>query len=83
MSTTAVPSKLPEDFALNIENLDKFSGSTNDTFTDRLGGVKKTMAAYQREAIAAIKSLAAYNIRGAWVTATAYLVKDVVQDGVG
>lgn len=43
MSTTAVPSKMPEDFALNIENLDKFTNSTSSTFTDRLGGVKKTI----------------------------------------
>ena len=44
MSTTAVPSKLPEDFALNIENLDKFSNSTSPTFIDRLGVEKITIA---------------------------------------
>lgn len=44
MTTTAVPSKLPEDFALNIENLDKFSNSTSPTFTNRLGVSKKTLS---------------------------------------
>lgn len=44
MTTTAVPSKLPEDFALNIENLDKFSNSTSPTFTNRLGSNKTTLA---------------------------------------
>ncbi len=59
MTTTAVPSKMPEDFALNIENLDKFTNSTSSTFTDRLGGVKKTMAGAAAEAEAKLALLEA------------------------
>ncbi|MDO8251391.1 MAG: hypothetical protein Q7T78_16960 [Rhodoferax sp.] len=77
MTLAAVPSKSPIDFLLNVENLDEFSGSTSDTFTDRLGSTKKTLTAYQREAAAAVNGLAAFNARGAFAGATAYALKDV------
>lgn len=50
MTTTTVPSKMPEDFALNIDNLDKFSNSTSPTFIDRLGISKRTLAGVDAEA---------------------------------
>ena len=43
MTTTAIPSSDPADFLINVENLDKFSNSTSNTFTDRMGVIKKTL----------------------------------------
>ena len=37
MSTTPVPSLLPEDFLLNVRAIDEFCGSTDATLTNRLG----------------------------------------------
>jgi len=74
MTTTAVPSKLPEDFALNIENLDKLINSDEATFANRFGADKMTVQG-------AIDTIKALNNRGAWAAVTAYAVKDLVLTG--
>lgn len=43
MTTTSIPSALPEDFTLNVENTDRFVNSASPTFTDRFGNPKKTI----------------------------------------
>jgi len=71
MTTKAVPSIDPADLVLNAGILDAVVNSTSQTFTDRLGVVKPTV-------LGAIETLKAFNSRGAWATATAYAVKDLV-----
>lgn len=44
MTTTAIPSTLPEDFSINVGNVDKFVTSPELTFTDRMGVERKTIA---------------------------------------
>lgn len=68
-----VPSTDPNDFVYNAERMDEALNSSALTYTDRLGVSRQTVAG----AVATIK---AFTDRGAWVTATAYAVKDLVQE---
>jgi len=43
VTLAAVPSQNPEDLLLNARAYDEFVNSTADTFTDRLGNVRKTL----------------------------------------
>ena len=43
MTTTAIPSLLPEDFLINIGNADRFLNSPGLTFTDRFGVERLTL----------------------------------------
>jgi hypothetical protein len=56
---------------LDVDHIAEIATSTANTSIDRLGNVKDTVKA-------AIDNIKAFNSRGAWVTATAYAVKDVV-----
>lgn len=60
----------PRDSSDNKEYFDEFSISTDPTYTDRLGVVRKTITG-------ALQAYAAYNPRGPWATSTAYNVSDV------
>lgn len=44
MTTNAIPSLLPEDFEINIGNLDRVINSPSATFTDRFGVARPTVA---------------------------------------
>lgn len=55
----------------DVDHIAAVATSTLLTATDRLGTVKPTLKA-------AIDTIRAFNSRGAWVTATLYLVKDLV-----
>ena len=57
----------------DVDHIAAIATSTALTATDRLGTTKKTLQG-------AINSISAITDRGAWVTATAYAVKDVVLD---
>lgn len=74
MTVTAIPSTRPEDFLLNAENIDRVVNSNSPTFQDRFGVGRMTVTG-------AIDTIKAFNNRGAWVTATAYAVKDLVLTG--
>lgn len=80
-----VPSRDPSDLPFNAEKLDQVVNSPALTYTDRKGVVRKTLAGILDLATtainAAVYSLASVNNRGAWATATAYAVKDLVQQG--
>lgn len=60
----------PRDSSDNKEYFDEFSLSTDPTYTDRLGVVRKTITG-------ALQAYAAYNFRGPWATSTEYNVNDV------
>lgn len=64
----------PRDAADNKENFDSFAVSAARTYTDRLGVQRKTVTG-------TLQDYAAYNLRGAWATATAYNVNDIWRDG--
>lgn len=72
-TTAAVPSKAPEDLLYNAEKLDEALNSAALTYLDRFGISRKTLAG-------AVASISATNPRGAWVTATAYLARDLVSN---
>lgn len=55
---------------LDVNTIASVATSTAATVTDRLGNVKSTV-------FAAVQTLKAFNVRGAWATATAYALKDV------
>lgn len=74
MSTTPIPSSLAEDLLFNAQKLDEAITSAAYTYTDRFGVARRTVAG-------AINSMTAFTYRGAWVTATAYAVKDQVLSG--
>lgn len=57
---------------LDVDHIAEIATSSSNTSTDRLGNVKSTVSS-------AIDAIKAFNSRGAWVTATAYAIKDVVQ----
>jgi len=57
----------------DVDHIAAIATSTALTATDRLGTTKKTLQG-------AINSISAITDRGAWVTATAYAVKDIVLD---
>lgn len=73
-TTNQVPSSDPRDLLFNAEALDKAVNDSALSFIDRKGALRKTVAG-------AIDSIAAVNVRGAWVTATSYALKDVVTSG--
>ena len=56
---------------LDTDTIAEIATSLANTTTDRLGNVKQTMTG-------AIGAIAGITNRGAWTTATAYLVKDIV-----
>ncbi len=58
---------------LDVDHIAAIATSTNLTATDRLGNTKNTMTG-------AVFTIQAFNNRGAWVTATAYAVKDLVSN---
>ena len=58
---------------LDVDHIAEIATSLSNTAIDRLGHTKQTMTG-------AIGSLAAITSRGAWVTATAYFVKDLVSN---
>lgn len=72
-TTDPVPSNSPLDLLFNAEKLDEVINSGAQTYTDRLGVQRKTAAG-------AVASIAALTARGAWATATAYTVKDLVEE---
>lgn len=72
-TTAAVPSKAPEDLLYNAEKLDEALNSAALTYLDRFGISRKTLAG-------AVATISATNPRGAWVTATAYLARDLVSN---
>lgn len=55
---------------LDVDHIAEVATSLGATATDRLGHNKHTLQG-------AVDSLAAFNIRGAWATSTAYAIKDV------
>ncbi len=55
----------------DVDHIADIATSLADTSTDRLGNVKRTLTS-------AIYAVAGITNRGAWVTATAYVVKDIV-----
>ena len=55
---------------VDVDHIKTVATSLLPTATDRLGHVKSTVQG-------AVDSLKAFNVRGAWVTATAYAIKDV------
>lgn len=57
--------------AQDVAHISTVATSTSTTATDRLGNVKLTVKG-------AVDTLKAYNSRGAWVTASAYALKDLV-----
>lgn len=59
---------------LDVDHIADVANSSAPTVTDRLGNVKDTVKG-------AVDTLKAFNSRGAWVTATAYAVKDLVSNG--
>lgn len=71
MTLAAVPSQSPVDLLLNAQKLDEAISSGALSYVDRLGVPRMTLAG-------AVETLKAFNYRGAWVTATAYSLKDVV-----
>lgn len=58
----------------DVDHLASVATSLALTATDRLGGIKSTLSA-------AIDSIKSFTSRGAWVTATAYVGKDLVSSG--
>jgi hypothetical protein len=62
-----------ENAKLDVDHIAEIATSTLATSTDRLGTTKATMAGL-------LGGLAAINNRGAWVTATLYLIKDLVSN---
>lgn len=75
MTTVAIPSTDPSDLLANAGRLDEFVSSPQPTYTDRFGVLRKTIAGAVAEAIASISTPVN---RGAWASATAYSVKDIV-----
>lgn len=73
-TATPVPSNAAADLLFNAEKIDEAVTSLALTYLDRFGASHKTMAG-------AVASISAVNIRGAWVTATAYATLDVVSNG--
>lgn len=71
---SAVTIKQLDDAALDVLHISDVATSTGATSTDRLGNVKRTVKG-------AVDSIAAFNSRGAWVTGTAYALKDLVSNG--
>jgi len=59
---------------LDVDHIEEVANSLAATATDRLGNIKDTVKG-------AVDTLKAFNSRGAWVTATAYAVKDLVTNG--
>ena len=57
----------------DVDHIASIATSTNLTATDRLGNTKDTVAG-------AMFKVSAFNSRGAWVTATAYAIKDLVSN---
>ncbi len=57
----------------DVDHIASISTSLALTATDRLGNVKDTLAG-------AMFKVSAFNSRGAWVTATAYAIKDLVSN---
>lgn len=75
-TTNPVPSTSPLDLLFNAEKLDQAVNSSEDTYRDRLGADRLTLAG-------AVNSIRSVNFRGAWASATAYAAKDVVSSGGG
>ena len=57
----------------DVDHIAAIATSTAPTAIDRIGNVKRTMQG-------AVDTIAAFNNRGAWVTATVYAVKDLVSN---
>src|SRR6185369_16175106 len=70
-TTSAIPSHDPRDLLFNAEKLDEIVNGAGLTYLDRFGIQHSTLAG-------AVASIASTNNRGAWATATAYAVKDLV-----
>lgn len=70
-STSPVPSKLPQDLLFNAEKIDEAVNGGSSTYQDRLGRVRMTLTG-------AVDQIRMIVVRGSWVAATAYSVKDVV-----
>lgn len=68
---TAITSTDLDNAKLDVDHIAAIATSTALTAVDRLGHVKNTVAG-------AVYTIQAFNNRGAWVTATAYSVKDLV-----
>ena len=73
-TTNPVPSADPADLLFNAGKLDEVVSSAALTYTDRLGNVRLTAAG-------AIDSIRAVEVRGAWSTGAAYVLRDVVTQG--
>lgn len=70
---TAITVEDLDNAKLDVDLIAAVATSTEATAVDRLGNMKLTVAG-------AMQALAAINPRGAWVTATAYAIKDVFSD---
>lgn len=57
MTSTAVPSTDPSDLLRNVQDIDRFVGSTANTFTDRLGISHKTLKGIDADAASQITSM--------------------------
>ncbi|WAC75373.1 hypothetical protein OU995_12005 [Roseateles sp. SL47] len=74
-STTAIPSKLPQDLLFNAEKMDEVVNSDSQTYLDRFGISRLTVRG-------ATDSMRALNPRGAWVgPGTNYQARDLVSSG--
>jgi hypothetical protein len=71
----AISKQQLEDASVDAQAMsDVVNGGPTQTVNTRLGGAVDTVAK-------AIQTIKAFNYRGAWVTATAYAIKDVVTNG--
>jgi len=73
-TTNPVPSTSPLDLLFNTERLDLAVNSGANTYPDRFGVDRLTLAG-------AVDSIRAVNVRGAWSTGASYSAKDVVSSG--
>ena len=72
-TTAAVPSASPLDLLFNAEKIDEAVNTSALTYADRFGVQRMTLSG-------AMARISAVNVRGAWVTATVYAPRDVVQN---
>lgn len=72
-TTKPVPSADPADLPFNAGLLDTAVNSGAQFYVDRLGAQRLTVAG-------AVESIKSFNSRGAWASATAYAIKDLVSN---
>lgn len=72
-TTAPVPSTAAADLLFNAEKLDEAVNGSGETYVDRLGVARLTLAG-------AVARISAVNTRGAWAATTAYAARDVVSN---